>query len=363
MTHPLRLVVLAVLSALALAGCFDTSDDGPGGGSPAASPASSSAIGAPGAGSSGEEATGNAVPKITGTPAGEIPAGFPYVFRPFATDADGDALRFQIIGQPAWVSFDPATGELRGVPGETDVGVAAGITIVASDGRGASATLGPFEIRVNRGSAITGLASVGTRPPVISGSPPQTVVAGAGYSFQVVASDPDGDRLVFGALNLPSWLGINSANGTLTGTPGAAHAGTYANIVISVTDGRNTASLPAFTIVVTPPPAAAPPAATTSGAATAGSGSPLTTNGTATLRWVPPTVNADGSPLTDLAGFVVRYGRDPSDLSQQVSLPSPTTTSYTVANLTSGTWYFGVASFTAAGIASDVSAVVSKSFP
>jgi hypothetical protein len=196
---------------------------------------------------------------------------------------------------------------------------------------------------------------------VISGSPPVTVVAGAGYSFQVVASDPDGDRLVFGALNLPSWLGINSANGTLTGTPGAGQAGTYANIVISVTDGRNTASLPAFSIVVTAPPTAAvPPAA---GPTTSGSSNPLTTNGTATLRWVPPTVNADGSPLTDLAGFVVKYGRDPADLSQQVSLPNATATSYTVTNLTSGTWYFGVASYTAAGIASDVSAVVSKSFP
>lgn len=361
MTPSIRVVVITVLSAFSLAGCFDTSDDGPGAGSPGANAASTSTSAAAAGGSISEAATGNAVPKLTGTPAGEIPAGFPYVFRPFATDADGDALRFQVIGQPAWASFDPATGELRGVPRDTDVGVVAGITIVASDGRGASATLGPFEIRVNRGSSVTGLSSVGTRPPVISGSPPVTVVAGAGYSFQVVASDPDGDRLIFGALNLPAWLGINSANGTLTGTPGAGQVGTYANIVISVTDGRNTASLPAFSIAVTAPPTAAVPAA--AGSATSGSSNPLTTNGTATLRWVPPTVNADGSPLTDLAGFVVKYGRDPAELSQQVSLPSATATSHTVTNLTSGTWYFGVASYTAAGIASDVSAVVSKSFP
>ena len=36
--------------------------------------------------------------------------------------------------------------------------------------------------------------------------------------------------------------------------------------------------------------------------------------GSATLSWMPPTENADGSALTDLAGYRIYYGRNPNTL-------------------------------------------------
>jgi hypothetical protein len=230
-----------LLTTLALAACFDGNS------------ASGTQAGSVPVQSTGASAT-NGAPVVAGTPAAEIPAGFPYVFKPTVTDPEGDVVTLQVQGAPRWATFDPSTGELRGTPTDADVGDVTGIVIKASDGK-ATTTFGPFSVKVKRPTTPTGAA--GSRPPTISGTPPTTVVAGSGYSFQAVGADPDGDRLTYGATNLPSWLGINTANGILSGTPSSTQAGVYANITLSVTDGNSTASLAAFTITVTAAPAGA----------------------------------------------------------------------------------------------------------
>ena len=44
------------------------------------------------------------------------------------------------------------------------------------------------------------------------------------------------------------------------------------------------------------------------------------TVGSATLEWKQPTVNADGSPLYDLAGYVIRYGKAADALDQSLRI-------------------------------------------
>lgn len=345
-------IVPVVLATLSLAACFDdksTTD-------PGAVPTTTSG-----------ETTNNKAPVVSGTPATAIPAGFPYVFKPVATDPEGDPLSFSVSGKPAWAEFVGATGELRGTPSEADLGDTAGITITASDGK-ATTTLGPFRVSVNRASGTS--AAGGTRPPVIGGNPPTTVAAGSAYSFQVLASDADGDRLTYGARNLPAWLGIDTAKGVLSGTPSAAQVGIYNNIQVSVTDGLSTVSLTPFTITVTGSGTVASTAGTTgttggtttagtTTTATAGAGSTAAI-GTATLSWIKPTQYSDGTPLVDLAGYIVKYGTDPGALSQRVSVADPNLTRYTVPSLGKGTWYFTVVSYTNTGLESDVATLVSK---
>jgi hypothetical protein len=77
-----------------------------------------------------------------------------------------------------------------------------------------------------------------------------------------------------------------------------------------------------------------------------------TVNGVATLDWMPPTENNDGTALTNLAGYTVYYGTDRNDLSQSVKVSNPGLASYTVTGLTSGTWYFAVTSYSADGVES-----------
>ncbi len=173
--------------------------------------------------------------------------------------------------------------------------------------------------------------------PTIQGKGAGTILANQAYAFQPSASDPNGDALTFSATNLPDWASINPTTGQISGTPTSADVGTYGAIVVSVSDGQSTVSLPAFSITVT-----------------------QTATGTATLSWLPPTQNTDGSVLTDLAGFQVLYGQSPNDLSESVKLTNPSLNSYVVENLTPGTWYFTVVALNSSGVTSPLSNLASK---
>jgi hypothetical protein len=74
--------------------------------------------------------------------------------------------------------------------------------------------------------------------------------------------------------------------------------------------------------------------------------------GSADLTWTAPTRNEDGSALTNLAGYKIRYGTSASALTQSLDVPNPTITNARVAGLAAGTWYFTVASYTNTGVES-----------
>ncbi|WP_321469028.1 Ig-like domain-containing protein [Halarcobacter sp.] len=87
--------------------------------------------------------------------------------------------------------------------------------------------------------------------PIIYGSPASSININNYYSFIPTASDPDNDIITFSISNKPSWLTFVQDSGELIGTPSENDLGLYENIVISVTDGQLSASLPAFSIEVT----------------------------------------------------------------------------------------------------------------
>jgi len=98
---------------------------------------------------------------------------------------------------------------------------------------------------------------------------------------------------------------------------------------------------------------------TTNASSTTGSTS-SSTDGSATLTWTAPTENANGTPVTNLAGYRVYYGTSPSDLSQSVEVTGADTTTYAVENLPAGTYYFAVAAYNTSGVESEQSNVGSK---
>lgn len=83
---------------------------------------------------------------------------------------------------------------------------------------------------------------------------------------------------------------------------------------------------------------------------------------TATVSWTDPTENTDGSPLTDLVGYIVEYGQDPDNLTEYIYIEEEgdPTTSVTINDLTEGIWYFTVTALTSEGVESDPSAIGSK---
>jgi large repetitive protein len=212
---------------------------------------------------------------ISGTPATEVAVGGSYDFAPSTNAASGTALTFSAANLPSWAAFNTSTGELTGMP--TQAGTFGNIVISVTDGIQTSA-LDAFAIAVAAPNPTN-------HPPVISGQAATTARVGTAYSFTPTASDPDGDTLTFSIANRPSWLSFSSTTGTLSGTPGAAAAGTYSNIVISVSDGTTSAALPGFAIQVA--------------AALAISGTPATSVSAGSAYSFQPTTNAKaGTKLT-----------------------------------------------------------------
>lgn len=175
--------------------------------------------------------------------------------------------------------------------------------------------------------------------PTMTGTPGSTAVVGQAYSFQPAAADANGDALTFTVSNLPGWAAFNAQTGRITGTPTAAQVGSYANITVTVSDGRANATVGPFTITV-------------SDVANA--------SGSATLSWTPPTQNSDGTSLGNLAGYRVIYGRSSTSLDQTVNVDNPSINRYVVENLSSGTWYFAVIAVNSTGVASQLSNTASK---
>ena len=85
---------------------------------------------------------------------------------------------------------------------------------------------------------------------------------------------------------------------------------------------------------------------------------------TATLTWVAPTQNEDGSPLTDLDGYRIRYGCAQSgSYTETVVLDDETATQHVVEGLPSpGTCYFVISAVNEAGVESRYSNEASKTF-
>ena len=149
-------------------------------------------------------AAANTPTVISGTPSGSAVVGQLYDFRPATSDPDGDALRYYIINQPSWASFDASTGRLSGTPTSTHVGSYEAIRISVSDGKSIA--------DVPTYSIVVGTPN---RAPVMSGAPATTVDVGSAYSFRPTASDPDGNALTFSIANKPSWASFNTSTGTL----------------------------------------------------------------------------------------------------------------------------------------------------
>jgi hypothetical protein len=78
------------------------------------------------------------------------------------------------------------------------------------------------------------------------------------------------------------------------------------------------------------------------------------------VSWVPPTQRTDGSALTNLAGYRIRYGTSATALTQVLQLDGISLTSYMIEGLTPGAWYFAVSAVDTGGLESQPSAPASK---
>jgi hypothetical protein len=175
--------------------------------------------------------------------------------------------------------------------------------------------------------------------PSVAGTPPTAALQDKPYSFTPATNPAAPGPLSFSITGKPAWATFNPESGELSGTPGAADVGVHKNISISVTDGTTTTVLAAWDIEVV-----------AAGAA----------HGAVTVSWRAPVRNADGTPLTDLAGFRIYWGTREGDYPNSVTIDNPGVTTYVVDQLLPATYYFVVRAVNEDGVESNDSKVGSK---
>jgi hypothetical protein len=172
----------------------------------------------------------------------------------------------------------------------------------------------------------------------ITGDPPTAVMAGRVYDFAPHAFIVSALSSYFEIENLPPWATFDRYRGELTGSPTALDEGWYPDIRICLSDEVQRACLTSFSITVSPMPAV---------------------KRHATLSWIPPEENEDGSSLTDLVCYLIYSGRSPQELLPIVSVPLFSGTSYTFENLPDGEHFFAVTALSILGGESALSEMVS----
>jgi len=220
----------------------------------------------------------------------------------------------------------------------------AGLFIVAlyfggcSNNKPAAATTDP--VATNGGAALApSPSSSSTATIALQGVPSTIAIVGSEYSFQPIVSSAS-KVISFTVTGLPAWLTFDADSGALSGTPSANNEGSTGHITITASSGSASASTTPFVIQVRP----ADPSATRS----------------VQLSWAAPTENTDGTPITDLAGYHIYYGTNPGDLTRTIDIVGGTSTTFVVAGLTAGTYYFSVLAYNSAGVDSGQSNVANE---
>jgi hypothetical protein len=173
----------------------------------------------------------------------------------------------------------------------------------------------------------------------VSAPAPDTAVVGQRWSYQPSISNPDDASITVLASNLPDWITLDQSTGLLEGTPGEGDVRTWTGIQLTVTNGQQSTRLPPLSVTVMAQGAAM---------------------GTATVSWSAPTQRVDGSPIGQLAGYRVLYGKNSRDYDHSIELNSAGVNRYVVEGLGAGTWYFAVQAITSDGLTSAPSREVSK---
>lgn len=185
----------------------------------------------------------NRAPEFTSSPDVEALAGRAYVYAAAANDPDGDALSFSLLGAPASMAIDVATGRITWSPSVADVGNHV-VVVQVEDGRGGQDVQRyTLEVRDN----------VPNRPPVFTSSPSVDAVVSIAYVYLPTVIDEDGDPLAFTVLG-PAGMTVDPDTGRLDWTPDAAQLGPQ-YVTLGVDDGRGGVASQTFFINVAADPA------------------------------------------------------------------------------------------------------------
>jgi len=167
----------------------------------------------------------NQTPIITSTPIITATVGTAYTYNVTATDPDGHTLTFSLTIIPPGMTINSSSGLINWTP--TAAGDYNVMVKVSDNGSPVKSITQSFTIQV-------GQPGPANQPPIITSTAITTATVGQAYSYDVEATDPDGDTLNYFLVAPPAGMTIDFLNGLITWTPTAS--GNY-NVTVNVLDG------------------------------------------------------------------------------------------------------------------------------
>jgi hypothetical protein len=172
-------------------------------------------------------AKANHAPTITSIPSKEAFVGVAYRYQVVATDVDGDMLgmlAFQLALGPSGMNIDASTGLVTWMPAAAQLGPTT-IKVAVSDGI----------LTAEQAFVLT--VSKPNHPPTITAITDQPAKVGKAFSYQVLGTDLDGDKLNYSLKERPDGMTI-SDTGLIVWTPSKGQTGAQ-TVIVAVSDGKN----------------------------------------------------------------------------------------------------------------------------
>jgi beta propeller repeat protein len=144
-----------------------------------------------------------------------------------ATDPDGEALTYSANNLPSGATFDPISQTFVWTPAYSQAGTYQNVEFTVTDnGNPAELDVELIEITVGNTNRAPVFTTVGT----------QGVQENQLLQFNVKATDPDGDAIVYSTGPLPTGASFNASAGLFSWTPSNTQSGNY-SVVFYASDG------------------------------------------------------------------------------------------------------------------------------
>ena len=179
----------------------------------------------------------NSSPVITSIPNTSGTAGALYEYDVDATDLDGDELTYSLTTAPAGMTINTSSGLIEWTPTNEQVGDN-GVTVKVEDPNGL------FDSQ-----DFTVIVANVDYPPEIISQPVTSATEGQLYTYDVEATDPDGDTLTYSLTTAPAGMTIDPATGLIQWTPSGDQVGDH-EVTIRVEDTSSLSDSQSFQVNV-----------------------------------------------------------------------------------------------------------------
>ena len=188
----------------------------------------------------------NDPPEITSLPRTQLQLSQRYLYNVRVVDPNGDPIEYFLDQAPTGMTLDGA-GFLEWTPTSGHVGSNNSVRLRVEDGRGGIDTqdfsIDVVTFRVNSA-------------PTITSDPMGSVVVGATYAYEAVASDPDNDIVVWSLGSRPNGMSVDPLSGAVRWDPSSDQIGEHVVELVAL-DGQGGSDSQSFAILVrgvnTPP--------------------------------------------------------------------------------------------------------------